>query len=289
MAITAKYKIYHLLVLIAVIYILLFSIFPIAYMVYGSFTNWRLGVPEMSFVGLQHYVSLFEDYRFYNSLQVTFYITVIAVSCEVILGLFLAELMRGGSRFFRTIFLMPLFCAPVAVALMGEVIFYEGYPGGPVNGILNMIGIGNIPWRSSPLVAPFTVTLCDIWMWTPFCFLITLAALEAIPKELTEAAVVDGASSFQIFRKINLPLITGPLITISMFRIIDTLKIFDIPFVLVGGGGPGIATETLSIYAYKEAFRGFNMGAASAISVVFLMIVSIVSAIAIKRLRGYYA
>jgi multiple sugar transport system permease protein len=259
------------------------------YMVYGSFTNWRLGLVEMDYVGTKHYSDLVSDYRFYNSLTVTGYITAIAVPVEMLLGLALAQLMRVKIRFrriFRTIFLMPLFTAPVATALMGEIIFYES--GGPVNGVLALLGISAFPWRSSPNVAPFTVMICDIWMWTPFCFLISLAALEAIPRELHEASIVDGASTFQIFRNVNLPMISSALATIFMFRVIDVVKIFDIPFILVGGGGPGIATETLTIYIYKIAFRNFTLGQAAAISLVFLVVIIIIASMFLKRLRRYY-
>jgi len=284
-----KLTIYHVFVLIAVAYIMVISIFPMIYMVYGSFTNWRLGLTEMDWVGIKHYEDLGVDYRFYNSMTVTGFITLLAVPIEMVLGLALAQLMRVKIRFrriFRTIFLMPLFCAPVAVALMGEIIFYES--GGPVNGVLNLLGFGNFPWRSSPVIAPFTVVLCDVWLWTPFCFLITLAALEAIPRELNEASVVDGASSFQIFRHVNIPMIASPLATIFMFRIIDTIRMFDIPFILVGGGGPGIATEVMTIYIYKIAFRNFTLGQAAAISLVFLAVIAIIASLFMRRLRRYY-
>jgi multiple sugar transport system permease protein len=285
----AKLTAYHLFVLIAVAYATIITIFPLAFMVYGSFTNWRLGVSGMNWVGIKYYIDLIEDYRFYNSLRVTFLLTALAVPTEIVFGMILAHLMRLQIRFrrlFRTIFLIPLFCAPVAVSLMGEVLFYEG--GGPINTVLNILGFGSVPWRSSPNVAPLTVVLCDVWMWTPFCFLITLAALEGIPKELHEASIVDGASSFQIFKSIDFPLISSPLITILMFRVLDTIKIFDIPYTLVGGGGPGIATEVMSIYIYKQAFRDFTLGKAAATSVVFLVIIAIITSLFIRRLRKYY-
>ena len=283
-----KLTIYHAFIIIAIAYILVMSIFPMAYMVYGSFTNWRLGLTNMDFVGTKHYSDLIEDYRFYNSLTVTGFITAIAVPIEMGLGLVLAQLMRVKIRFrrlFRTIFLMPLFTAPVAVALMGEIIFYES--GGPVNGVLGLLGLGSLPWRSSASIAPFTVMLCDIWMWTPFCFLITLAALEAIPRELNEASVVDGASTFQIFRNVSIPMIASPLATILMFRVIDVVKIFDIPFVLFGGG-PAISTETMTIYIYKIAFRNFTLGEAAAISLVFLVVIAFIASLFLKRLMKYY-
>ncbi len=284
-----KLKIFHIFLIIPILYALALTVFPLVYMVVGSFTDWRLGVQGSGFIGLANYEDFLNDYRFYNSLIVTFYLTAMAVPIEILLGLLLAHLMNMKIKFrrlFRTLYLLPLFNAPVAVALMGEIIFYES--GGPINGILKLIGLSGVPWRSSPIIAPFTVVLCDIWMWTPFCFLITLAGLESIPPEYKEAALVDGASGFDIFRRINLPLLSRVLITILMFRLLDALKVFEIPFVMVGGGGPGISTESITIYIYKIAFRGFNLGLASAITVVFLVIISIFAGLFLRRVRGYY-
>ncbi|MGD0330711.1 MAG: sugar ABC transporter permease [Nitrososphaeria archaeon] len=285
-----KLTIYHVFVFVAIGYILVISIFPMLYMVYGTFTNWVLGVKAMPFIGTAAYVKAVGDYRLYNSLTVTAEILIICVPSEIVLGIVLAQLMRANIRFkaiFRTLFLIPLFVAPVAVALMGDVLFYQ--PGGVVNAVLNIIKIPAVPWRTSIVQAPFTVAICDIWLWTPFCFLITLAALEGIPRELTEASVVDGASSFQIFRSINLPMIVSPLITISMFRVIDTLRMLDIPFVLMGQGGPGISTETVSVYIYKAAFRSFTLGYAGALSLIFMLMVIIIASIFLGRMRKYYA
>ena len=285
-----KLTIYHVFVFVAIGYILIMSIFPMLYMVYGSFTNWRLGLSAMPFIGTKAYVQATGDYRLYNSLYVTTFLLAGCVPAEIALGIVLAHLMRVNIRFkavFRTLFLIPLFVAPVAVALMGDIIFYEN--GGPVNAILNILKIPAPQWRSLPGVAPYTVMICDIWLWTPFCFLITLAALEGIPRELTEASVVDGASSFQIFRNINLPMIVSPLVTILMFRVIDTLRMFDIPFILMGGGGPGIVTETVSIYIYKVAFRNFTLGTAAALSIIFLLMIIIIVSLFLGRLRKYYA
>ena len=285
----ARLKIYHVFILAAVIYILCTSIFPTIYMIAGAFTDWKLSTSEMNFVGINNFLNLLQDYRVYNSLMVTFFITGIAVPSEMVLGLLLAQLMALKLKFrrlFRTIFLVPVFCSPIAVAMMGNIIFYEN--GGPINGVLNLLGFGNFPWRSSPAMAPFTVMICDIWMATPFCFLITLAGIESIPRELTEAAIVDGASLLQIFRRINLPLLGSTLTTILMFRILDGLKIFEIPMVLMGGGGPGIVTESLTIYIYKKAFRDYFLGQAAAMSLIFMVIIAIIAAIFLKRVRKYY-
>lgn len=285
-----KLNMYHIFLMIPVLYILSLVIFPLAYSAFMSFTDWKLGIPTFRFVGLRNYIYEFRDYRFYNSLQVTFLITAAAVPIEIALGLVLAVLMSIEiklKRLFRSILLIPLFTSPVAVALMGEVVLYEA--GGPVNGYLKLLGLSPIPWRSSPVIAPWTVVLWDVWEWTPFCFLIFLAAIQAIPRVYYEAAAIDGASGFKMFTQITLPFLKYATITVVMFRLVDTLKIFEIPFILLAGGGPGIATEVQSVYIYKAGFRGFAFGEASAYSMVFLLLVMLIMMIFIRRVRSYYA
>jgi len=186
---------------------------------------------------------------------------------------------------FRTLLLIPLFSTPVAVALMGPNIFYE--EGGPINGILISLGLPKIYWLSDPNIAIWTVILLDIWQWTPFVFLISLAGLQGIPAELYEAATIDGASGYQMFRRITLPQMIPILLTIFFFRLVDCLRIYDIPFVMLGGG-PGISTETFTIYVYKLAFRGFIFGYSSALSIFFLVLILIVTNVLIRRLSHYY-
>ncbi|RLG17867.1 sugar ABC transporter permease, partial [Nanoarchaeota archaeon] len=262
--------------------------FPLVFSIIMSFTDWKLG-GSPHFIGLRNYYSEFMDYRFYNSLKVTFLITCVAVPIEIVLGLVLAVLLNLKIRFksiFKGIFLIPLFCSPVAIAMLGQVIFYEA--GGPINGYLKLLNLPTVRWRSDATIAPFSVALCDIWEWTPFCFLIFYAALQGIPRVYYEAAEIDGASGFQIFRHITLPMLTYAFITVLMFRLVDTLKLFEIPFILFEGGGPGIATETQTIYIYKKGFRSFLMGEASANSIVFLVIVIGIMVFFIKKVRKYY-
>ncbi|RJS90966.1 sugar ABC transporter permease [Candidatus Bathyarchaeota archaeon] len=284
-----KLTLYHIMLAIVLLYVFSLVIFPLAYSIVMSFTDWKLGEPA-HFVGIRNYYSEFIDYRFYNSLKVTLLITGVALPIEMALGLVLAALLNLKIRFksaFKIIFLIPLFCSPVAVSMLGQVILYEA--GGPVNGYLKLLGLPQPHWRTDRNLAPFSVALCDIWEWTPFCFLIFFAAIQAIPRVYYEAAEIDGASGFQIFRHIMLPMLTYAFITVSMFRLVDTLRLFEIPFLLFGGGGPGIATETQTIYIYKKGFRSFLMGEASANSIVFLVIVMVIMMIFIKKVRKYYA
>lgn len=272
----------------AIIYAVGLTVFPLIYAIYLSITNYSFGNPVVEIVGLDNYLRVFQDYRVLNSFRVTLSIVAVAVPIELILGLILAVLAGLFPKFqgvFRTIFLIPLFSTPVAIALMGPNIFYE--EGGPVNGILISLGLPKIYWLSDPKIAILTVTLLDIWQWTPFVFLIALAGLQGIPVELYESAMIDGASGYQMFRRITLPQIAPILLTIFFFRFVDCLRIYDVPFVMLGGG-PGTSTETLTIYIYKLAFRGFNFGYSSAMSVVYLVIVLIAASLLIKQLSRYY-
>jgi multiple sugar transport system permease protein len=282
-------RIKFLFLLPAVIYVLALVIFPLASAIVTSFTNARFGVVEASFVGLRNYIIPFNDYRFYNSLYVTLLFTAIAVPIELGLGLLLALLVNRdirGREIIRVLLIIPLFVSPIAFALMGQVIFYEG--GGGINGILKDLGLPVVRWRSDSLTAIFTVVLSDVWMWTPFAFLIILAGLQSLPKDLLEAARVDGASDIQLFKHVTLPMLTPVLLTILFFRVVDTLRLFEVPFTLLGGGGPGIATETLTVYIYKIGFRGFFFGQAAALSFIYLAIVTIIMSVLLYRVRKYY-
>jgi len=282
-------RVKFLFILPPVLYILTLVVFPLGSAIITSFTNARFGSVESSFVGLRNYIAPFDDYRFYNSVYVTLFFVSVIVPIEIGLGLVLALLMNRnfkGRNILRVIFMIPLFVSPIAFALMGQVIFYEG--GGGINGILKDLGLPVVRWRSHPQTAIFTVVLADVWMWTPFVFLIVLAGLQSIPKELIEAAKVDGASGIQLFRRITLPMLTPVILTVLFFRIVDTLRLFEIPFTLLGGGGPGITTETLTVYIYKAGFRGFFFGQAAAMSFIYLVLVSLIVGVLLYRVRKYY-
>jgi multiple sugar transport system permease protein len=282
-------RIKFLFLLPAVVYVLILVIFPLASAIVTSFTDARFGTIQTSFIGLRNYITPFNDYRFYNSVHVTLLFVAIAVPIELGLGLLLALLINRdvrGREIMRVLLIIPLFVSPIAFALMGQVIFYEG--GGGINGILKDLGLSAIRWRSNPQTAVFTVVLADVWMWTPFAFLIILAGLQSLPKDLIEAARVDGASDAQLFRHVTLPMLTPTLLTVLFFRVVDTLRLFEIPFTLLGGGGPGITTETLTVYIYKVGFRGFFFGQASAISFIYLVLVIIIMSFLLYRVRKYY-
>jgi multiple sugar transport system permease protein len=271
----------------AVIWILTFSIFPLLYALYTSLHSFRFGRIN-EFVGLYNFVRLFTDTNLHSGLRVTLIFVTISVSIQMFVGFGLALLLNReitGRNLLRAIMILPLFATPVAIGYLGITIFYE--ENGPVNSILRAFGIGNIPWLSNPFWALIAVILVDIWQWTPFVFLVSLAALQTLPDDLYEAAKVDGASGWSMFRYITLPLMTPILTLILLLRLVESFKVFDIPISLTLGG-PGRATEVYSLFTYRTAMRFFDHGYAAAQGFLLLIIVSFIIAVLYRRIVKVY-
>lgn len=271
----------------AIIWILLFTIFPLLFAVYNSFFSFRFGVVNQ-FVGLENYRRLFTDSNLHNALVVTLRFVTVTVTLEMLLGFGLALLlnreMRGRSVL-RAIMILPLFATPVAMGYLGITLFYEA--NGPINSVVRALGGNDIPWLSNPFWAPVAVMLIDIWQWTPFVFLVSLAALQGLPQDLFEAADVDGASGWNKFRRVTLPLMAPTLWLILLLRLIESFKVFDIPTSLTLGG-PGRATEVYSLFTYRTALRFFDHGYAAAQGFLLLVIVSIIITLLFSRIRSIY-
>lgn len=271
-----------------IVWVLLFTIFPLLYSLRLAFSRSRLGQP-VTWVGLDNFRRAFSDYRFWDALEVTLLFVFASVFLTVILGLLLALLFNRpirGQRVFRALFTIPLFTAPVALGYLGLTIFHEEV--GAVNTVLRAMGMVNLPrWFSDVWLARLAVILVDMWQWTPFCFLVILAALSGLPDEIYEAAYLDTSSGWDIFWSITFPLILPVLLTVTILRFVEAFKILDIPFSMTNGG-PGAATQTLSYYIYLTGLRNFNQGYASAMAYILLIMVLIVSFFFFKRLRKNY-
>ena len=240
----------YLFVLPGILWVLTFTIFPLLYSLRLSFFKARLGRPE-TFIGLQNYVDAFKDYRFWDAMGVTLIFVIASTTITVLGGLGLALLFNRemrGQRVFRALFTMPIFTSAIAVGYLGLTIFHEQV--GAVNTVLIALGMTNPPaWFSNVWLARLAVILVDTWQWTPFCFLVLLAGLQAMPEEVYEAGRLDTSSEWDIFRFITLPLIAPILLTVTMLRLVETFKMLDIPFSLTSGG-PGAATQTYSFFVY---------------------------------------
>lgn len=271
----------------AIIWILLFTLFPLLYAINTSFYAFRSG-KVLRWVGLDNYRFLFEDGALRADLQRTILYVAVVVSVEMVLGFLLALLfnreMRGVSSL-RTIMVLPLFASPIALGYLGKTIFYE--IDGPVNRAIEALGGTAIPWLSSPTWAFIAIMIVDIWQWTPFVFLVSLAGLQALPQDITEAAEVDGATGFQRLFSITLPLMAPILWLILLLRTIDAFKVVDI-VISMTLGGPGRATELYGFYVFRTARRFFNYGAAAAQGFLLLLIVMVLVSLLWGRIKNLY-
>lgn len=247
-------------------------LFPWAFTLYMSVHEWKLGGGR-SYVGLANYQRLFTDDRFQSSVLRTLYYTALAVVLPMVLGVLAALAfnqkfpLRGLAR---TIFILPMMATPVAVALVWTMMFHPQL--GVLNWLLTSVGLPPSLWVYDASTVIPTLVLVEVWHWTPLVMLIVLGGLASLPQDPYEAAKIDGATAWQAFRHITLPLLSPFIIVALIIRTIDALKAFDTIYVITQGG-PGTASETINIFLYLNAFAYYNMGYASAVVVVFFLII----------------
>lgn len=258
--------------------ITLVAFVPIAAVIWISLHRSLPVYGVFEFQGLQNYLQLVQDPRFLRSLWNTLYITGVAVALELVLGLAIALLIHQsfpGRGLARAAILIPWAIPTVVSAKMWEWILNPDF------GVLNyLLGI-EAHWLGHPALAIHAVILVDVWKTTPFAALLLLAGLQVIPNDLYRAARVDGAGAWQRFWNITLPLLKPVILITLLFRTLDTFRIFDVVYVLTGGG-PANTTETLSLYAYKIYFQTLDFGFGSAISVVIFLCIMLLSLIYLK-------
>jgi multiple sugar transport system permease protein len=237
-------------------------LYPFALGVYYTFTNYTLTEPDnIRWVGPANYVEIFTNIDFWKAFSVTFVFAGSVVLIELALGLGVALLLKDafpGVRILRSLLIIPMMIPPIVSALMWKVILLPTNQG-VLNHILGLLGIRPIAWLGDSATALVSLVLIDVWIYSPFAVLIFLAGLQSLPKEPYEAAQVDGASSWFMFRKLTLPLLTPCIVLVTLFRLIDSLKVFDIIYATTKGGPAG-ATMALHIQSYFEAIRWFKMG-----------------------------
>ncbi|HML21493.1 MAG TPA: sugar ABC transporter permease [Aggregatilinea sp.] len=273
-----------------IIWVLCFTLFPLLYSLALSFTDKRMGRRNRpgEWIGVQNYSDIFADNRVSEVLEMTLFVIIGGVLVTIVLGTFIAWLFNHdipGLRAFRAILTLPIFAAPIALGQLGMILFNE--QSGPVNHLITGLGGEPVYWLTEPWAARFAVLIVDAWQWTPFVFIIVLAAMQSIPDELYEAARLDTANAWTLFRRITLPLIAPALGTITMLRMVETFKILDIPYTLTGGG-PGVSTQTYSYYIYLTGLRNFDMGYASALAYLLVIVAIIITSIFFWRVRARY-
>jgi multiple sugar transport system permease protein len=261
-------------VLPAVIFVLLMMVFPILYTVRISFYEWSMSaVTPPKWVGLENYIALLTESRFWDTVSSTLYFTVVALVIEVVLGVAIALLLARDFRsknLVKTIFLLPMVATPVAMGLVWLLIYEPSI--GAANMLLKTIGLEPQLWLGSPNQALPSLIIVDVWQWTPMIALIVMAGLATIPQEPYESADVDGAGRWRKFVSITLPLLKSTILVAAMLRLIDVLKTFDIIYATTQGG-PDLSTETLNIYGYVLGFQYFKLGMASSLLVLFFALV----------------
>lgn len=264
------------------------TIVPFIYTLYLSFHTWSVTRPQYGFVfsGLYNYIYLFlNDAEWWKSLANTIYITAVAISVETLVGLGIALLLArefGGKGVVRTLLCMPMMTTPMVVGLTWYLMYQ--YRWGVVNHLLVLVGLPRVVWLVDPVITLHAIILVDIWQWSPFMILGLLAGISALPVEPIEAAQIDGASSWQQFRHVTLPMLRKFIAILVLLRSMDLFKMFDIVYTITEGG-PGTATETLSFFTYKQAFDFFHTGYSSAIAVIIFIILIAIAQVFIRLVR----
>ena len=259
----------------AVIAVALIIVYPVIYTVWMSLQEWfasSLTLPK--FIGVANYQKIITgDPRFREAFFRTLWFTIVAVSVETTLGVAMALLFNRefwGRGLVRTLSILPMMATPTAIALVFVMMYHPTL--GVMNYLVSLIGLPLFKWTYSSSSALYALALVDVWEWTPLIMLIALAGLAALPKEPYESALIDGATAFQCFYLITLPLLRPTLVVAILFRAIDALKTFDIIFVMTQGG-PANASETINVLLFNQAFSYFNMGYASSMAVALFAIV----------------
>ncbi len=271
--------------------LIVMNIFPLLWSLVLSFSKYSaIGSKSPDFIGTRNYTKILSDPNVWKYFTTTAYFVVLAVSAQFVIGFGLALLLNRefkGKGLVTTLILIPMMLSPVVVGLFWRFILDPSW--GLMNYLLSLLpGFSSkardIMWLTKPGMAVFSLVIIDTWMWSPFMMLLSLAGLSAIPKYLYEAAEIDRASTWFKFRHITFPLVAPLLLIALLFRTMDAFKLFDLVYI-VTEGGPGTATETVSMNLYRQAFRNWNTGESCALAYVLLIIIIALSNIYIKYLN----
>ena len=267
-------------------FILIFTVmlFPVGYAIIYSFTDFRLG-KSAKFIGLENYISIFQDSEFLSALGFTLILTLVAVLSQFVIGMILALLLDNIHHFKKPISIMiyiPYFITAAAMGVIFRWMFMSNW--GIIDQICRMIGISTPGWLDSPFLSRVVIILGEVFQNTPFSVIILYAGLQSMPLDQIEAAKIDGANNWQLFSKIKLPNLRQLIIIIFMMRTMDAFRLFDRVNVTTGGG-PGISTETLAIYNYTTTFTKLRVGRGCAIGVITLIILAVIINVIMKVLR----
>lgn len=258
----------------AVVVMAVALLYPIGYMVYASFLDWipSQRIEQAEFVGLKNYISLLQDPNFRESFFVTIRFAFFVVLIEMVIGVGLALLLDRpliGMSAIRSIFILPVMIAPIVVGLMWRYMYHPTI--GTFNKFLDIFGIGAVPWLSDGTWAFTAIVIADVWQWSPFVFILSLAALQSLPQSTIEAARMDGANGWQQIFYIKIPLMMPVLIVTALLRLIDAFKVLEVILVMTNGG-PGLSTEIMALRISRTVGEFQELGVAAAMSNYLLLL-----------------
>lgn len=239
----------------------------------------------MRFIGFENYLNILTDNTFYTALQNTLLYTVVVLIIEISLGFILANILNKnfpGRGIIRGLLMIPMLASPIVSGIIWRFMYNPDF--GIINYFLTQLGLSPQVWTGDPKTALLSCMIVDIWEYTPFVMLLLLAGLQSIPKEQYEAAEIDGAGFFGKLKYITIPFLRPMLLIVLLLRTMDSIKIFDQVYALTGGG-PGISSLTLGVYAYTKGFRNFYLGYAASISWVLALITMVISIIYIRSIK----
>jgi len=277
----------YLMIAPAILILLLVGLFPLIYSLIVSFQNITMTDVDTSFQGLLNYEQLFRDRRLWEALGHTVLITVIALPLELLFGFLLAQLLlekMPGRQIFVALLVLPTVLSPIVAGATWRLMFDVRF--GPIGQIISYFA-GHpvtILWTVNPAFVYPAIIFCEIWQWTPFMFLLLLAALSNVDQSQLEAAELDGASYWRILRKIVLPAIRPVIAIAVLIRGLDLFRIFDIIWALTEGG-PGTKTETISLYTYVIGFVQFDTSYTAAVAFLVVAILTVVVTVALRRME----
>jgi multiple sugar transport system permease protein len=229
----------------------------------------------ITFIGFANYIRMFGDRIFVQSVINTVVFALFSVALEIFLGVVLAMMISGDSRFerfFRSLLMIPMIMAPVAAGTMWRMLLDSST--GVVNHFVSIMGLPKVPWLAQPLTAFISVTLVNAWQLVPWVTIIVVSGLKGVSTDMVHAALIDGASPFRVFTEIVFPEIKNLLLVALLMRFIDAFKVFDTIYVMTNGG-PGVATEMLPNFIYQQALNYFDAGYSSAIAIMFIIIMTL--------------
>jgi multiple sugar transport system permease protein len=275
----------------SLLYLAAFAIFPLFYSLRLSFTDLTAATGTGEWVGLANYGDLLRDPQFWNATKNSAVMVFSSVAIQIVLGTALAmffNLHLKGSWLVRGILVLPMLITPIVVGVMWRALLNPDW--GLINWVIEQLGMEPPNWFGSIEMAMPTLILVDCWQWTPFVFIIVYARLQALPQDVFEAAVVDGAKPFDTFRLVTLPLLMPAIIFAAVFRAVDAFRSFDLIFGL-SYGGPARSTTTLSFFSFQNGFQFQNYGYAAAASYMMLLILIVGTTLLLRfvQIRPGYA